>query len=88
MPIKMLKIPEHTFSRGDAHLLEDFVDVDLEGLNLAFALLSLASCDLLGHLLSGLLLCLGSHCVRCLCLQGAVYGDVNGLLLRFCFADV
>ena len=45
----------------DSYLLENLVDVDLEGLDLALSLLSLASCDLLGHLLGGLLLGLGCH---------------------------
>ena len=44
-----------------AYLLQDLVDVDLEGFDLALALLSLASSDLLGHLLGGLLLGLGCH---------------------------
>ena len=44
-----------------SHLLQDLVDVDLERLDLALALLSLASGDLLGHLLGRLLLGLGCH---------------------------
>ena len=43
------------------HLLEDLVDVDLEGLDLGLALLLATGLGGLGHLLRGLLLCLGSH---------------------------
>jgi len=62
----MLTGKEHeSMNKGSgAYLLEDLVDVDLEGLNFALALLSLASSDLLGHLLGGLLLCLGCHGCR------------------------
>ncbi len=48
------------------HLLQDLVDVDLEGLDLGLGLLLGAGLGGLGHLLGGLLLCLGSHC----CLVG------------------
>ena len=49
-------------SRGQsAHLLQHLVDVDLEGLDLGLALLLATGLGGLGHLLRGLLLCLGSH---------------------------
>ena len=51
-------------SRGPRHLLQDLVDVDLEGLDLGLALLLGTGLGGLGHLLGGLLLCLGSHCCR------------------------
>ncbi len=44
-----------------AHLLQDLVDVDLEGLDLGLALLLATGLGGLGDLLGGLLLCLGSH---------------------------
>ena len=55
-----------TREREPPHLLQDLVDVDLEGLDLGLALLLGAGLGGLGHLLGGLLLCLGSHC----CLAG------------------
>lgn len=48
-------------SKQGFHLLEDLVDVDLEGFDLGFALFLSTSLGGLGHLLCGLLLCLGRH---------------------------
>jgi len=60
--MKLWGIARHSeIDRYIAHLLEDLVDVDLKGLDLALALLSFASCDLLGHLLGGLFLGLWCH---------------------------
>ena len=65
MPVVRSKTVSNTVApsqlRTLAHLLEDLVDVDLEGLDLGLALLLATGLCGLGDLLGGLLLCLGSH---------------------------